>query len=391
VIGIRNIGTSLSAVVAAALERVGCRVFTWTVRPHGHPFDRTLTLTPELERTWSGAPVDRWAIVDEGPGLSGSSITSVASCLSGLGIPDDRIAFFPSWEPSGEQFISEAARRRWERHRKFTASWNPPLAASPCIELSAGMWRSRVFESEAEWPAAQPQHERRKLLDANRSILWKFEGLGRFGKQKLERAESLWKAGFGPRPFGIANGFLMMEWLPGPRASPRDAHDPELLSSLARYLRYLGNEYATPKVQGAGCEALREMIGVNTGIHWTREVPTSKACAIDGRLIPHEWVRTRSGYRKTDCLHHGDDHFLPGPQGIGWDVAGASIEMGLAHEATAMISKACGVQDSELAFWRAAYSAYRLGYCELAIQALAGTPEAARFRRASVRYRQAPS
>ncbi|HET7694738.1 MAG TPA: hypothetical protein VFK57_03455 [Vicinamibacterales bacterium] len=42
VVGIRSIGTSLSAVVAAALRRSGCAVSTSTVRPRGHPFDRTL-------------------------------------------------------------------------------------------------------------------------------------------------------------------------------------------------------------------------------------------------------------------------------------------------------------------------------------------------------------
>src|SRR5882724_4330375 len=37
VIGIRSIGTSLSAVVCAALEERGCAVRRYTVRPGGHP------------------------------------------------------------------------------------------------------------------------------------------------------------------------------------------------------------------------------------------------------------------------------------------------------------------------------------------------------------------
>ncbi|MCL4401880.1 MAG: hypothetical protein M1436_04320, partial [Acidobacteria bacterium] len=47
-IGIRSIGTSLSAVVWAALEAAGCRVHSFTVRPRGHPFDRQLALSPRL-------------------------------------------------------------------------------------------------------------------------------------------------------------------------------------------------------------------------------------------------------------------------------------------------------------------------------------------------------
>src|SRR5205085_10519929 len=39
-IGIRSIGCSLSAAVAAAAERAGVRITTCTVRPRGHPFDR---------------------------------------------------------------------------------------------------------------------------------------------------------------------------------------------------------------------------------------------------------------------------------------------------------------------------------------------------------------
>ncbi|HWR51355.1 MAG TPA: hypothetical protein VN428_09630 [Bryobacteraceae bacterium] len=387
VVGVRNIGSSLSAVVAAALERTGCRVSTWTVRPHGHPFDRRLSLTPELERTWREAPVDYWAIVDEGPGLSGSSITSVASYLSGLGIPDDRIAFFPSWEPSGDQFVSEAARRRWQRHAKYTGSWKAPfVAGDSLIELSAGAWRSHVFKSEDQWPAAQPQHERRKFLDGE-TKLWKFEGLGRFGKQKLERAESLWKVGFGPRPLGFDGGFLQMEWLPGPRASLSDAGDPDLVQTVGRYLGYLAHEWSVS--DGASSDLLREMIRVNTGREWTQAIPAARSCVIDGRLMPHEWVRTPSGYRKTDCLHHHDDHFLAGPQGIGWDVAGASIEMALGAEATHTLARACGVPETDLAFWRTAYTAFRLGYCELAARALAGTPEETRFRSASARYGRA--
>jgi len=49
VIGIRSIGTSLSAIVAAALSDVP-HVRAFTVRPGGHPFDRQLTVAPSLER-----------------------------------------------------------------------------------------------------------------------------------------------------------------------------------------------------------------------------------------------------------------------------------------------------------------------------------------------------
>src|SRR5581483_2281202 len=94
-IGVRSIGTSLSAVVAAALERLGCKVASYTVRPRGHPFQRTLSLSAALEAALRRSAGSHFLIVDEGPGLSGSSFAAVAGRLAGLGVPDDRIFLFP--------------------------------------------------------------------------------------------------------------------------------------------------------------------------------------------------------------------------------------------------------------------------------------------------------
>jgi hypothetical protein len=92
VIGIRSIGTGLAAVVAAVAGE-GSIVFS--VRPQGHPFDRRLSLSPSLETAiLNGAP--EIAIVDEGPGLSGSSFGCVADWLEDRGVPPESIAFFPS-------------------------------------------------------------------------------------------------------------------------------------------------------------------------------------------------------------------------------------------------------------------------------------------------------
>ncbi len=50
VIGIRSIGTTLSAVVAAAVRRQGKNAGRITVRPHGHPYNRELRFSDaELE------------------------------------------------------------------------------------------------------------------------------------------------------------------------------------------------------------------------------------------------------------------------------------------------------------------------------------------------------
>ncbi len=51
--------------------------------------------------------------------------------------------------------------------------------------------------------------------------------------------------------------------------------------------------------------------------------------AIDGRMLPHEWVTDGGRLMKVDALDHPADDFLPGCRDIAWDVAGACVELGL--------------------------------------------------------------
>jgi len=175
-LGIRSIGTSLSAVVCAALEDRGCRVQSCTVRCTGHPFDRRLTLDPAWEGCWRAAARGHFLIVDEGPGLSGSSSCSVAQKLADLGVPDDRIILFPSRSTDGADLNCAAARARWPRHRKYLVGFEDYWIASgrlarslpggPLADLSAGRWRSLFFAAESDYPGVQPWHERRKYLSS---------------------------------------------------------------------------------------------------------------------------------------------------------------------------------------------------------------------------------
>ncbi len=50
-------------------------------------------------------------------------------------------------------------------------------------------------------------------------------------------------------------------------------------------------------------------------------------------MLPHEWIRTASGFLKTDAVDHQDDLFFPGCQDIAWDIAGAIVEFGIPREA----------------------------------------------------------
>src|SRR5215210_5874786 len=86
-LGLRSIGTSLSAVVAGTLEELGCTVASFTLRPRGHPFDRRPVVTSELAEMLQRERAATFLLIDEGPGISGSSLASTAELLNHLGIP----------------------------------------------------------------------------------------------------------------------------------------------------------------------------------------------------------------------------------------------------------------------------------------------------------------
>lgn len=384
VIGIRGIGTSLSAVVASVMA--GRLAGSHTVRPRGHPFDRRIVLSPELESAWRAQRGAYFLVVDEGPGLSGSSFASVARKLSELGIGDERIVLFPSWEPDAAELKSESARDRWQRHRKYTARFEDVVHfGKEFRELSGGRWRELLCE-EQRYPAVQPRHERRKYLE-NNARLWKFAGLGPYGASKQERAEALAKAGFGPRVEGLENGFLITEFVPG---IPVNMIDAELLDRIADYLNYLVKAF--PAGEAAPFERLCKMVRVNSSEGIGREIDVEcfrsvisdgATTKIDGRMLPHEWLITPRGYLKTDANDHHDDHFFPGCQDIAWDVAGACVEFGLNRgEQEYLVSRmADATLPRRMPFYRIAYLSYRLGYARMAADADDG-----RFRTLDARY-----
>ncbi|MFP5212386.1 MAG: hypothetical protein ACLGPL_03305, partial [Acidobacteriota bacterium] len=355
-IGIRSIGTSLSSAVCARLEQFGCDTHSYTVRPHGHPFDRYIALSPMLENELRGLGGSHFLVIDEGPGLSGSSLCCVARKLSEIGIPDERIVFFPSWEPDGSAFKSESARERWGRHARYSTSFEdvwldesrsdrlfPP---GELTDVSAGRWRTILFEGPGPRPAVHPHHERRKYLCADPSgkgrVLFKFAGLGRYGRAAFERSGRLAEKGFSPPVLGLSNGFLRMAFVEGRPVFAVEA-DRALLDAMADYLSYLEKNFSSEK-QGASDDELARMIRANVreglGEYWERKLENleefmaplayGRPVAMDGRMLPHEWLRTPSGrYVKTDGADHHCDHFYPGCQDIAWDIAGCCVEFSL--------------------------------------------------------------
>lgn len=412
-IGLRGIGTSLSAAVAATLERRGVQGDSLTVRPRGHPFARELVLSSALRSALLSRRDSLFIIVDEGPGLSGSSFASAITALAQLGIPEDRVILMPSWQPDGDAFVSGTAADLWKRHRKFTASFEQQwlntgrlasaFGAEACnVELqdwSAGAWRQGLLPDPAEWPAIQPQHERRKYVVSRAGsapLLLKFTGLGQSGHDRFERMQLIADAGFTPAPVAFAHGFSATPCLRGIPTRRSDC-TPDLLERMAQYLAFIARTF--PSARPAQFDQLNEMIEINVReavgdgavrvfqkLRWAEMSGDVHPVALDARMLPHEWLRCGDTFIKTDVADHHNDHCFPGPQDIAWDLASTSIEFDLPQDAErALLQRFASLTHDRsigprLPFYRLAYLAYRAGYATLAADTLRGTDEAPRWQ-----------
>lgn len=415
-IGVRSIGTSLSAAVAATLERRGCAVRSYTVRPRGHPFDREIVLAPELRRELAAQRDAIFVIVDEGPGMSGSSFASVAKELTSLGVADDHVVLMPSWATDGSGLVSETARARWQRHRNFVSAFEEQwicgerlarsfAADGTLTDVSAGAWRDHIHLNGIG-PAVQPEHERRKYLlrrDNGPTLLLKFAGLGRIGRSARARAQRIADAGFGPPPIDLQHGFIATELLDATPLSAADTSEA-VIDRLADYLAFVSREFAVSSTSDP--EQFRDMVEVNTlealgdsAHHALRRllqadvISNARPVALDGRMFPHEWLRSGDTLLKVDATDHHDDHFFPGTQDIAWDLAGTSIEFDLDDRAERYLLERymartgdSGVP-SRMPFYRVAYLASRVGYATLAGQSLGGSAEGRRWCTLAAAYR----
>ncbi|HEX2559089.1 hypothetical protein [Phenylobacterium sp.] len=376
VLGLRSIGTSLAAIVGAA----GSARSVVTARPCGHPFARELKLSNELIQRLKGDV----AVVDEGPGMSGSSFGAAADLLEGLGVPPDRLWFFPSHLGDLGPRACERHRRRWAGARKRLVTfedfalgrlpgWFEDLvgeALGPLEDLSGGAWR-QALNVEAPVHAAQ---ERRKYLLRTRTgeFLLKFSGLGATGSDKFARAQALHAAGFAPEPLALRHGFLLERWVGEARVSTdRDA----LMDVLGRYLAFRAGRFPAAPEDGAPPGELVEMAAYNAGqllgeaaadAVRGRLTPLLSAplrpVRIDGRMHAWEWLVLPDGrILKADALDHDDAHDLVGCQDIAWDVAGAWVELGLTREEAVRLCARAGADEALLQAFEIAYLAFQAG------------------------------
>ncbi|MFC3077312.1 hypothetical protein ACFODL_04340 [Phenylobacterium terrae] len=386
VLGLRSIGTSLAAIVGAAANARN----VVTARPCGHPFSRELKLSDELVRTLT-APV---AVVDEGPGLSGSSFGAAGDLLERLGVPAERRWFFPSHLGGPGPKSCERHRRRWAGAQKRLVTFEDyalpalpgwfedlvGLPLGPLEDLSGGAWRTAL---NVEAPVHAAQERRKYLLRTSKGeFLLKFSGLGATSSEKLRRAQALHAAGFAPEPLALRHGFLLQRWM-GQARPPTDRE--AVMDVLGRYLAFRARRFPAAPEDGAAPGELVGMAAYNAGqligeaaadAVRGRLAPLLSArlrpVRIDGRMHAWEWLALPDGrILKADVLDHDDAHDLVGCQDVGWDVAGAWVELGLTQDEAGRLCRRAGADETLLAAFEIAYLAFQAGAWTMARDAAA--------------------
>jgi hypothetical protein len=428
IIGLRSIGTTLSAVIAVALRSRGWQTERCSVRPTGDPFHRTTSLDHPLNhRPWV-------IIADEGPGLSGSSMASVAAAVVEAGGDAERLSFFPGhagepgakatpevryWWETIPRFVTSPRSLRWEgnslRQCLALESFNGPAQFE---ELSDGAWRAKAYPDESCWPPITRPFRSTKLRCSGsdgRSVIWKFVGFGPWiddqtdgSSQPLSQSINRANLGWTPAPVGTSHGYLAVPWIPGTPLRPSDADDSRIIEHLGRYIVQVAGPPMRSDEHLVATERLAQMLYSNTiealaktAAQRTRDFfgPAQglRNCPTygDGRMAPHKWLRAGDGrIWKTDGVLHHADHTVVGKQPVLWDVAATLIEWKLnARSAARLVGTieqgGIRIDLGVLKFYCLSYAAFKLGQMAFCEQTESEPREKARISRARRDYQHA--
>ena len=396
VIGIRSIGAPLSAVVRGALAASGRVAERITVRPGGHPYDRQLEPEPGLERFLERNRGAKFLIVDEGPGLSGSSFLAVAEWLAGSGVPEDDIVMIGSRAaPDPNCLRTKNAVTRWPR---FAFRWVQPEAITPPdaeIAIGGGLWRRHFLIHNGADTPCWTQLDVPKYVSRDNRFVFRFEGFGHFGKAIGARSRRLAELGLSPQYGGNFEGFGRYRIVEGRSLSGSDLSQG-VLRHMAEYCALRVREFPH-RVDGSS--ELEHMLRCNWRTEFGTELDEQLASldvvspvVSDSRMHPGKWLQTPTGLLKVAAASHGDGHFFPGPCDIAWDLAGAIVEWELHPDAQELfLSHYRSLTDDDagprLRSYLLAYSAFRIGWCKMAAAASPGSYDERLLLREARRYR----
>lgn len=395
VLGIRSIGVTLSAVFAAALRKHGCQVERFSIRPMGHPYDRYAEFDAgQLQIVNKGISSGAaFFVVDEGPGISGSSFLSVGEALVKAGVAHEKITLICSYEPRVDLLHAPDASQRWRKFHWVAVPGELRLPSRAQVYIGGGDWRSLFLRNENCWPASWVNFERVKYLSSGRDDprFFKFLGFGHYGRQVAERESTIAAAGFGPEPRIECHGFASYPLLAGRPMLATDLSE-SVLARLAAYCAFRAQAFRT---DAADLRTLHEMAEHNfqeLRFEGPPALELERPALVDGRMQPHEWILTTDGQMmKTDSGIHGDDHFLPGATDIAWDLAGSIIEWKMNAPDTdaflKMYHRASGDDARKrIQGYLKAYTVFRCAWCLMAANALQGSQEQHRLEHAAADY-----
>jgi hypothetical protein len=332
VIGIRSIGTTLSRVVTEELVVGGIAARRCTVRTEGHPFSRTVRLPEWIER---GAAA--YLVVDEGPGMSGSSFLAVGAELQKRGVGRERIHFFPSHDGLPGNAASAQALAEWKQFARWVE-----LPVRPALNPE---WDWKYIGPSAPQP---------------------FDCSGRaeyFARRNAERSCGV--------PVMEQNGW----WLAFSKVAGEPAHVDAV--SLARHIAVTANAPLQLKDELETECRLREMLIVNVEKHFRDAALTGAlrrwldgltidlghASSGDGYLERENWIKDTSGKLwKLQTTGRALSHFVAYRLPVWWDVAQAILEWELGDEILFELKKAgLECEPRTLTFFKMANAAFELG------------------------------
>lgn len=367
-IGLRSIGAGLAAMAAVGAGAAA----PVTVRPSGDPFRRALRIGERLRASLLSQPGAKFAIADEGPGLSGSSFASVVDWLEGDGVPLDRITLLPSHDnPPGAEATPEW-RARWERASRIYIGFDA-LFLHGRPQRHPARWFADLIGEPLEVKPLKGGHRKLRVATPQGRFLLKFAGLGEVGPEKLAVAQVLHAAGFTPEPHGLRHGFLAERWVEGVPLTAAYPQRERLLDTLARYIGHRARSLPMPNEAGAEAATLAEMVRVNGDEPLAGQVRAAFAragairrCRSDSRMHAWKWLASPDGrLLKTDALDHAEAHDLIGCQAAEWDMAGAELEFELTagerDRVSALIDLGRPVNRPLLEAYRIAYPAFQRG------------------------------
>ena len=423
VLGLRSIGTTLSAIVAAAIRAQGLSALRTTERPSGHPYARVVHVDAGRLSGWHPGSVFA-VVVDEGPGRSGSSMAAGVTALERIGVPSRNVALFPGHSGKPGPEASPSVRAIWDETPIYAVDpaavrWNGltlletlrertsrllgiDAAALRLEDAGGGQWRG-LFPGREDL-LAYPPFERMKLRYSSpdgRGILWKFDGLGACGGWPLGGERLAQSTAAAPRALGRVHGYIALPWISGRPLSASDL-TPEVIGLLARQIAAVGPQRddrerlaAFDRIADMVCRNAGEALGARSAESLTllAESVREEAAAYsgpsygDGRLAPHEWILAESGgIVKTDAGGHDADHTVIGSQPVIWDIAGAIVEWKMDGAAIECLRRSLAEYGigwpaaRALAFYTAAYAAFWLGMLDIAGDGEAAARERRRER-----------